>query len=478
MEHINFGTDGWRGIIGKDFTFSNVAIVAQAIADYVKSDSGKHCYNKNLPPKIVIGYDNRFLSEKFAALVAEVFAGNKIEVFLSKEPIPTPAVSLAVLKEKAACGIVITASHNPPEFNGVKIKASYGGSALPYITKDVEKKLYKNPVKRISLEEGKKKNIIKLVSLKKDHIKTICNYINMDILKNAGFKVMADCMYGTTYDYFNVILKDTNCKVTAIHNFRDPLFGGLRPEPIACNLKEFLAKVKHSKADVGVVTDGDSDRVGAADEDGNFIDSQHIVALLALHLIKNKGMTGGIVQTSATTFMVNKIAQKYKLKIYQTPIGFKYITQHMLEDDILIGGEESGGVGIKGYIPERDGVLCSMLLLEMMAVEKKSLKQLMKDLACELGPFYYDRADIHYPVEKREKLISCIAKNPPKKMLGVDIKDILTYDGIKFILQDNSWLLIRGSGTEPLLRIYAESNSKNRVKLLLESGKKIIEREL
>lgn len=460
---IKFGTDGWRAIISDDFTFENVRIVSQAIADHFKDKSAT----------LAVGYDWRFLSEKYAELVAEVLAGNNIKVLLSDKALPTPLVSLLIKNKKLSGGIMVTASHNPPAYNGIKIKAHYASSADKGITGSIESLLGKNKVKSTSVKKAVKSGAVKLIDMKVDYIKFIRSYIDMTLLKKSKLNVLVDCMHGIGAGYIKEILKDTGIKVTQIRAGRDPLFGGVAPEPIPKNLDPVFQAMKKIDYDIAIVNDGDADRISAVMPGGGYLSAGQIMALLLLHFIEDKKWKGAVVKTISNTTLIERIAGKYKLKLHETPVGFKYICRLMLDEDILIGGEESGGIGVKNYIPERDGMLLGILLVEMMAHRKKGILDIMADVEKEYGKFYYKRIDMNYSDSKKKKLMDFLKTNPPKEVLARPVKEVKSYDGYKFILEDDSWLIMRLSGTEPILRIYAEASSEKLAEEYLDFGKKI-----
>jgi alpha-D-glucose phosphate-specific phosphoglucomutase len=466
MEKIKFGTDGWRGVISEDFTFENVKIVSQAMADYLKE--------KGIAEKeIVIGYDARFLSKEYAQLVASVLAGNGIRVILSDRIQPVPSVCFTIKERKAAGGIMITASHNPFKYNGIKFKGEYAGSADEATTKKIEGFLYKNKPQEMDFEEGEKKELIQKIDLTPSYLEFLKSFVNLEAVKERPLKVVIDSMHGAGKDYTAQALKGGKCQVITIRAEENPSFGGVHPEPILENLKALIDKIKEEKADLGLATDGDGDRLGVMDSEGNFVNPHQVLSLLTLHLIESRGWSGGIVKTVSTTSLLNKIAEKYKRKLYKTPVGFKYICELMLKEDILIGGEESGGIGVKNHVPDRDGLLSGLLLLEMLALKKKPLSQIQEEMRQEFGTYLYKRIDTEYPLDKRDILIPTLRKSPPKKLGDIRVKEIDASDGIKFILSDNSWLLIRTSGTEPIIRIYAESDEKGKLNKIMEAGKEL-----
>lgn len=370
---------------------------------------------------------------------------------------------------------MVTASHNPPIFNGIKFKADFGGSPDEKITNKIEGYLSKNDVRTIPLEEGRKKELISAADdgIVRKYCKYLRSYLNMKSLRKSRLKILVDTMYGTGNGYVQQVLKGTNCRVDAIHQGYDVLFGGVNPEPITKNLLSLSEVIQKRDYDIGIATDGDGDRIGAMTPDGRFINPHKILSLLLLHFIEDRKWTGAVAKTISSTYLIDKIAYKYGIKIYETPIGFKHIADLMRKEDILIGGEESGGLGFKGSTYERDGILSGLLLIEMMSVRRKGIIEILKDVEKEFGRFCYEREDMEYPDELKNKMVGDLKKNTPKRLLGKKIVEIKSYDGIKFILEDDSWLLLRLSGTEPILRIYAEADSKEKVLGLIKTGKKL-----
>jgi len=451
---IKFGTDGWRAVIGEDYTFENLKIVSQAVADYL--GSGK---------SIAVGFDTRFMSERFAEVVSGVFRNNGIEVILSDKAIPTPALSFTVKNRHLDLGIMITASHNPAEYNGFKIKNSSGGAADPEVTRDVENRLGKNPVKEIDSGLAK----ITKGDLVTDYVKFIRSFIDLKRIKKNRFKVLVDAMHGSGNSFIAAILKGTNIRLEFMRDTVNPSFGGMRPEPIEENLEALKFRLKKERFDLGIALDGDADRIAAVAPGGIFIHPQKILGLLALHLRQGRGWRGGIVKTIAGTTMVDHIANFLKVKLYETPVGFKYISSLMETQDILVGGEEAGGIGVKGYIPERDGTMAGLLLLEMMVYRNKDILKILNETEKQFGKYYYLRQDLHL-----DRRIEPKKENLPGELLEKKVTQVKDFDGIKLICQDESWLMFRASGTEPIMRIYAEAKSSIRAKRLLEYGKDLI----
>ncbi len=468
---IHFGTDGWRAVISDTFTFENVRLVAQAIADHVWEVTTRE------KPEVVIGFDTRFLSDRYATEVARVMAGNGIIAHLTRADTPTPVVSYAVYAMKAELGVMITASHNPPRYNGIKLKANFGGSALPEECKRVELLLDNNQRQGrgpnlMDYQQAVRQDLIRRFDPNWSYYEHITRLLNMDAISAAELRVIADAMYGAGRGAFRDLLSRTRCRLHEIRGEMNPGFGGIHPEPIAHYLQALAAAVKAEHADVGLATDGDADRIGAMDAQGNFVDPHHIFALSLKHLVERRGWTGAaVVRTVSTTRMIDRLAQRYGLKLYETPVGFNHIADYMMSDDILIGGEESGGISIKGHIPEGDGIIMGMLLLEIMASERAPLHEIIARLQKEVGPAVYARRDIalQRPISKKD-MVARLTQEPPAQLAGQSIREIITLDGVKYVLADDAWLLIRPSGTEPVLRVYAEGRSADEVEALIAYG--------
>jgi phosphomannomutase len=465
---IKFGTDGWRAVIAEDFTFANVERVAQATANFWTKNPVEGTL-----PKVVVGYDRRFLSDQFARRTAEILAGNGLEVILTSEPTPTPAVSWLVKKERAIGGVMITASHNPPAFNGFKLKAHYGGSAEPAICQAVEGELDRTPVRSVSLEEGTKVKKISVRSIRPAYFKAIKRLVDFPLIAASGLKFAHEALFGVGAGCFDELLAGTTCKVTTLNGNHDPNFGGINPEPIAKNYGRSMEYLRKHPHDLCLVTDGDADRVGGMDGRGNPLTTHHLICLLLEHFIRNRKGKGRVVKALTTTSMADKICERYGLPLTETGVGFKFICAEMLKGGVLLGFEESGGIAYPGYIPERDGILSGLMLLELLATEKKSVNDLLKRLEKEYGPHYYARIDAHFPLEKRGALMEFCKNNPPAKLIRSPLKEVKSYDGVKFISEDGSWLMLRGSGTEPILRIYTEAKSPEEAEKLLKEGVKL-----
>jgi phosphomannomutase len=462
---IKFGTDGWRAVIAKEFTFANVERVAQAYADFLKQTS------RTSPGLVVVGFDRRFLSDQFALRTAEVLSGNQFRVALFSEAEPTPLISWAVKTLEATGGVVITASHNPADFNGFKIKAPWGGSAAPETTAAVEKLVDANPPKLSSLVESAAELLDSAVTTYRAQI---ASYIDLNLLRSSNSRIVVDPMHGSAARWVESFLTNGNLEVETIRDNRDAYFGGVNPEPIDQNLAALKRRVVERGALVGLATDGDADRVGAVDEHGSTMTMHDVVPLLLLHLARQRKMTGSVVVTVSQSVLTKRIAQAMGLELHETPIGFKYIADLMLKEDVLIGAEESGGIGVKGHIPERDGILNSILFLEAIVAAGKPPSEMLRDLHREFGEFRFGRKDLHVPVSRGQELVASLSENPPVKFAGDDVIGVQTVDGTKLKFSDESWLLFRQSGTEPVLRIYSEATSTEKMQSLLDSGAELV----
>ena len=457
---IKFGTDGWRGIIADDFTFENIRRVGNAIATYVHK-------NEDASKGLVVGYDTRFLSQRAAELVSDGLARAGITVRLSNDFTPTPALSYAVKHLGTAGGVMITSSHNPFNWNGVKYKAWYGGSGTPAIMKSIEGEL---DAPRIERKGGS----VTLVDFKTDYIAAINNFADLAAIRNAGFKFAIDVMYGAGRGVLKGVFANSAIEHLEIRGELNPLFPGINPEPIPPHIAMLQETVVRERCQAGLATDGDADRIGAVAEDGSFVDSHKCFALILEWLLKRKQWPGEIVRAFNTTRMVDRIAAKYGRKLHECGIGFKFICDLMLERDILIGGEESGGIGIRRHMPERDGILNSLLLANIMAEEGKPLGQLVRDLQQEYGEHHYGRLDLHLSNDLKDEAMRRVHAKPVR-MAGFTVLKVGTLDGVKFFLDAptngngaEAWVLVRASGTEPLLRIYCEAASPELVSRILK----------
>ncbi len=465
MDKIKFGTDGWRGVIAEDFTFANVRRVAAAIASYIREESEP---NRGL----VVGFDMRFLSAGFAQAVAEVIAAAGIPVWLANAGTPTPAVSYAVVERKTAGAVMITASHNPYRWNGLKFKAPYGGSAEPAIIRRIETHLHRLDRAR-SKPRKPRPAVVERVDLTTPYLERLKKLVSLDQIRASGQRFVIDPMYGAGSGCIARLFNELRIPYREIHSEHNPLFPGLNPEPIEPHVEGLRRAVMEGKFDGGFATDGDADRIGAMDRTGEFIDSHKIFCILLKHMVEDLGLRGEVVKTFSTTQMIDKMARKYQLPVHLTPIGFKYICELMLTHDILIGGEESGGIGIKGHLPERDGILNSLLLAEVMAQKKMTLGELVEDLSREFGPHFYARVDLQVQLAKAQQLVKQVALGKFKRIAGLKVTTVQDLDGAKMLFGDSAWLLVRASGTENLLRLYSEAPSREQVKILLEEMTRI-----
>lgn len=467
-QEIKFGTDGWRGIIADDFTFDNVRRVAGAIASYVlKYEEAQH--------GVIVGYDARFASPRAAQIAAEVISVAGIPVQLADDYTPTPAVSYAVKHQGAAGGVMVTSSHNPWNWNGVKFKAKFGGSATPAIMKKIEEELAAG-----AAPTGSKAKIVE-ADLKKAYVTAVCSFADLDLIARTKFKFAVDAMYGSGRDVLTGIFAERGVEFVAIRQELNPLFPGINPEPIEPHTAMLQRTVVREKCDAGLATDGDADRIGAVAEDGSFVDSHKIFCVLLRWLLERKKWPGDVVRAFNTTRMLDRIAAKYGRKLHETSIGFKYIADLMMEGEVLIGGEESGGIGYSRFLPERDGVLNCLLLANVMAEEGKPLGQLVADLQREFGPHYYGRRDLHIPEEMKQNAIARARAEGTKALGRYRVLKKENLDGVKFFLDAptngdgaEAWVLFRASGTEPLLRLYTEASSPDLVSELLTTGETFV----
>src|SRR3990172_5019169 len=479
---IHFGTDGWRAVISDTFPFHNLRLVPQAIADAVASSEwlNGNTFGKTPDPhKRVVGFDTRFLSDRYAAEAARVLAANGFTVFLSNSDVPTPAVSLAVGQLGAIGGIMITASHNAPRYNGVKLKAAYAGSALPEQCRRVEVYLNDNEQRGrgpnlMDYDRAKEAGLIQRFNPTLayfDHLRTL---IDVQAIADNPQHLVVDPMFGSGRGQIRGILQGNGCEVFEIRGEMNPGFGGIHPEPIARYLGALAGAIAAGHGQLGLATDGDADRVGAMDGRGQYVDAHRLMALSLKYLVERRGLSGKVVKTVSTTQMINRLARKYGLEVIETPVGFDHIAEWMLRDRVLIGGEESGGMSFQGHIPEGDGVLMGLLVLEMVAATGRPLEDLVQDLLEEVGPSNYGRMDLRLarPVSKQD-MVERLAQQAPAQIAGNRVEQVLTNQSIKYMLQGDAWLLIRPSGTEPVLRVYAEAKDRQDLEGLLEHGRAV-----
>lgn len=465
---IRFGTDGWRAVIAEDYTFDNVRRCAQGFAEYIISKGFQKKW-------VVIGYDKRFQSESFAAACAEVMVANDIFVYLTEEATPTPVISYAVVEKGAVGAINITASHNPPSDNGFKVRNGYGGAIAPEGLKDIEHRIPESigDVKRVQFSEALSEGRIVSFDPKPAYVKQINRLVDLEPIKSAGLTVLIDPMWGNGAGWFSKLLAGGTTKVVEIHDYRNPIYPEMiRPEPIPPNIDVGLQTTLEVQADVLIVTDGDADRLGVGDENGVFIDQLRVFGLLAYYLLEVRGKRGPIVKTLSTTDMLKKLGKIYDVPVIETGVGFKYVAPAMLEHDALIGGEESGGYAFHGHVPERDGILAGLYILDMMVKLQCKPSELINLLFEKVGAHYYDRIDTRFTGDaqaRRERIMNA----NPETIGGLKVSDLNTKDGFKFSLGENGWLLIRFSGTEPIIRVYTETTDQDRVATILEDGLRV-----
>ncbi|MFL2756538.1 MAG: phosphoglucomutase/phosphomannomutase family protein [Dehalococcoidia bacterium] len=462
---IKFGTDGWRAIIGEEYTFQNVKICAQGVANYLKSNG----YESS---GLIIGYDTRLKSAEFAESVAEVIAGNNIPVILCDRPTPTPVVSYNLVQHECSAGIVITASHNPPNWNGFKFKPGYGGSASPDIVKRLEEFISivetTGDIQTISIEDGLNTGLIEKINPDPSYMNHIAGMVNLKSIRDAGLNVVIDSMHGAGATYISRLVEGGTTKIFEIRSEINTSFPDMaQPEPIESNLIPLKNKILEVNGDVGLATDGDADRLGIIDEDGQYISTLHAFALICNHILTDLNMTGPIIKSITMTSMIDKLGELNKTPVITTPVGFKYLGPVMIEENAMAAGEESGGYAFQGHIPERDGILSGLMILNMMASTGKNPSELIHDLEEIVGPHFYSRIDTEFDPQNKIKIIEKVSSIKPKHIAGIPVIRIDNQDGFKFILENNNWGLIRFSGTEPLMRIYAEGIDKNIVSKIL-----------
>ena len=469
VSKIKFGTDGWRGIMARDFTFDNVSIVSRAVADYVNSlgiaERG-----------LVVGYDNRFLSDKFAEEVAETLAKNGIPVYLTESFAPTPVTAFAIKEYNTAGAIMLTASHNPPEYNGIKFIPEYAGPALPHITEEIEKNIRGLEIEDVSVIENEPMNQaqIKKINPFPAYKKHLAKIIDLDIIRQANLKVVADPMFGCGIGYLEEILREAGAQLEVIHNTRDPLFGGCMPEPSQKLLLELKDRVLEGKVSLGLALDGDADRFGIIDNNGEFITPNMFLPILFYHLITVRKMRGSVARTVATTHLLDHMAEHYNLEVEETPVGFKYIGQCLMEKDAILGGEESGGLSVRGHIPEKDGILATLLAAEIVSHHRMSLTQLMDTITGQFGKLFSERQDIKTSAVEKERIMSMFDKLNLDNFAGQKVIKKVVIDGLKLVFESGAWVLIRPSGTEPLFRVYVEANSIDEMKKVQKEVKEAL----
>ena len=464
---IQFGTEGWRAVMAEAFTADNVRVVAQAIAEHYRAQT------RGGQPALVIGYDTRFLSDHFARAAAEVLAGNGVRVILSDRRVPTCAVSRYVKDRGLPGGVMITASHNPPEYNGIKVKARYGGSATSETVAALERRLGRTRPRVLPLAAARARGLVVERNLMPTYLAGIRRFVDLDIIRRQPFRVVADAMHGAAGTLIEALLHGGRCRVETLRGTRDPLFGGHAPEPVARNLQALITRVVRTRAHAGIANDGDADRVAVIAPDGRRLHSGILLCVLLQYLVEGRRQAGAVATTISNTVMVKRMAQDLGLRVFEEPVGFKYLVKRMLEADVLIAGEETGGIGLRGYLPERDGVLNGLLTLEAMAVQRRTLAQLVGELERRYGRWHSDLQNLHLDPARVQRLFAKLPRWRPARLAGSPVRAFSTLDGVKVITEDDSWLLFRRSGTEPIVRVYAESLRRDRLAALLRLGTRL-----
>jgi phosphomannomutase len=468
MSTIKFGTDGWRARIADHYTFANVSRCAQGFATFLKKEG-------RAEKGVVIGYDQRFQAENFAATAAEVMAGNGIHVWLTKHNTPTPAISYSVVDHQAGGAINITASHNPPDDLGFKVRDPLGGAIPPQDLKLIESFIPEtDEVDRLTFDDALSDGLVELFNPDPAYIDQLKRLVDIEPLKDAGFSVLVDCMWGNGAGWFPRLLKGGSTTIFEVHNERNPIFPHMtRPEPIPPNVDHGLSFVSKVGADMAIINDGDADRLGVGDENGKFIDQLRVYGLMGYYFLEVRGERGPVVKTISTTKMLNKLGRIYDVPVYETGVGFKYIAPKMVEVNAMIGGEESGGYAFRNHVPERDGILAGLYLLDLVVQTGKKPSELIDLLFEKVGPHYYDRIDSRFDQARKGEILQNVDSARPKTIGGLAVTDIVTIDGHQFIMEDGGWLLIRFSGTEPIIRVYCETTHEDKVQAILEDGLRI-----
>lgn len=472
MDSIKFGTSGWRAILAEDFTVQNIRIVSQGIAQYLRQQ-------KIGQQGILIGYDARFLGEHFAKVVAEVMAAHGIPCLLCDRDTPTPTISYHVIHRKLAGGINISASHNPPEWNGIKFTPDWGGPALPETTKAIELRILPlldgEHLKWSTWEHAQRDGMVRYFDPQPDYLKALEHLVDRDRIRNGRIRIIFDPLFGTTRNYLDEFLREAGAKMAVLHHWRDPYFGGFRPEPTDETLQELKATVCREGAHLGLATDGDGDRFGVVDADGTFIQANYVLAILLDYLIKSRQWTGAVARSVATTHLIDAVAAHHGLTVRETPVGFKFIGELLAKGEIVFGGEESAGLSIKGHVPEKDGILAGALVAEMVAFTGKTIQDLLKDLFDRVGVLYASRQDLTIN-ESMQEQVKQIIDHPPTTFASTEVTQVNKLDGCKLILSDGGWYLIRPSGTEPIVRCYGEANTSARLEEIMLAGRQLLKK--
>lgn len=470
MGRISFGTSGWRGILCEDFTYGNIRIVTQAIADHVMAAGGQE-------KGLIVGYDSRFMGEEFAREAAMILAGAGIKTLLCNRDTPTPVISFEILRRQAAGGINFTASHNPPQYNGIKFSPAWGGPALPETTRDIERRANEMEgeicFKERGLDDARSSGLLEEIDPQDAYLAALKEKVDFAVLKKLG-TIAVNPLYGTARGYLEKPLIEHQVGFRIINAHRDPYFGGFPPEPAEKNIGDFIGLVRNDPAvKLGIATDGDADRFGIIDEDGSYIEPNYVIALLLDYLVRVRGLKGGVARSVATSHLIDAVAQKHGVEVFETPVGFKYIGDLISQDRIIIGGEESAGLSIKGHVPEKDGILACFLVAEMVAREGLSVRAQLEKLYSQVGRHVTKRENLNLSPEL-EAAFPAKIKETPAAFAGVKVKEVVTIDGNKFLLDDGSWLLFRKSGTEPVVRLYGEAASEQHLQAIMRAGRDFI----
>jgi len=471
MSQIKFGTSGWRGILCEDFTLDNVRIVTQAIADHLRAEG-------LTDQGLVIGYDARFMGQDFAKETARVLAGAGIKSFFCGRDTPTPVIAHELLRRGAAGAINFTASHNPYNYNGIKFSPAWGGPALPETTGDIERRanemLGEIVFKDLSLAKAAELGLFEEIDPRPAYFETLRKLVDFQAIAASGMTIAVNPLFGSGRDYLDSLLEQANVQIVKINTHLDPYFGGEPPEPAEAHIADFVRLIKNDdRIALGIATDGDADRFGIVDSDGTYIEPNYILALLFDYMIRRKGLKGDAARSVATSHLIDAVAQYHGVKVLETPVGFKYIGEYISANRVLIGGEESAGLTIRGHVPEKDGILACLLVAEMVAVEKRSLRELLQDLYARVGEYHTRRINISLSPELEASLPAKL-QNPPAQIGGQRIREIIRIDGNKYLFDNGSWMLFRKSGTEPVVRLYGEARTEKALEVLLQVGKEFI----